>query len=97
MNHNVKVATYPASVANNAGQTRCVEGSTVEFVCLGQPCHISKQKYTKDYSKISERPYVVEATGRGYKTLGNAVRALFKNGFEPIQDKHAERATKKEV
>lgn len=84
MDQNVKVATYPKSAAENAGNTRVVEGVNVEFVSFGQPCHINKQKFTKDYSKYNDRPYVVVATGRGYKSLANAVRALFKHGFQPI-------------
>lgn len=83
-NHNVKVATYPDAVRNNAGQTRIVEGAPVEYVCYGKPCHIEFQKYTKDYSRVSARPYRVFATQQSYASLKSAVRALFKAGFLPL-------------
>lgn len=83
-NLNVKLATYPDIVKANAAKTLVVEGAMVEYVCLGQPCHIQFEKYTSDYKQMKSRPYVVVSTGRGYASLDNAVRAMFKEGITSI-------------
>lgn len=83
-NFNTKVATNTESVLRNKGTVRVVEGVSVEFVSHSDSHHIRIQKYTANHAKLNDRPYVVVATGRGYATLANAVRAMYKNGFAPL-------------
>lgn len=81
MNTNFKIE---APHASRVGNTRVVDGSTVEFVASHAPCHIRYQKYTKDYARYNSRPYIVVATGKGYSMADNAVRALLQHGFNPL-------------
>lgn len=69
-------ATYP----KHAGRTRLVHvGSVthyVDYVPFGQPSDIVHQKFTKDYSTTSSRPFVTKRSA--YGSLEAAVKALVK-------------------
>lgn len=50
-------------------------GWPVVMVWYGEPADIENHKFTKDYSRYSERPWVIARTGVRYKTLEAALRA----------------------